>query len=1220
MTVTTFTSGQSAQGLTITNNNTDIVYFLGSSLAGNAVVVNNSGGSTYFYDVANGGTAQIDDNGGTTYFSDNAFADHATISNRNSGFVDFRHTSSAGSATINNGVGGTAFFEDNSTAGSATINNTVGATYFQNASTAAESSISNTGTGFVDFRSVSTAGTATILNDASALAAGTTGSYTDFENDSTAGDSTITSVNGGRVVFYDHSTGGNATLITNGATSSVEFSLTSGPNGDHKLSAGSISGSGTIYLGVNALSVGGLGLDDSVSGAILDGGRGGGTGASLIKEGTGTLTLSGNNTYSGGTTLVGGTLDLASRAAAGSGAVTFTSGAQTLRIEQAALDSGRTLANAIAGFAADGDVIDLRGIGTTAEVSFDYLTGMLIFTNAAHATLATVHLTGSYAGYAFTASSDGIDGTTVTASVPAAILTAGLAHDTAPTPAPAGSTTDGLTSDPTLTGQTNAGATLTFTEGAITLGSLTTADGNYSFGFNGSGMPALADGTHTITVTETFLGHVAKTTSVTLTLDGVAPGAPALALANDTGSSGTDSLTGDASLKVTPAESGGSFAYLIDGKAVAAYDPTALGQGAHTVAVTQTDDAGNVSAASSLSFTLDSVAPGAPTLALANDTGSSGTDGLTGDASLKVTPAEAGGSLAYLVDGKAVAAYDPTTLGQGAHTVAVTQTDNAGNVSEAGSLTFTLDSVAPGAPTLALANDTGSSGTDGLTGDASLKVTPAEAGGSLAYLVDGKAVAAYDPTALGQGAHTVAVTQTDNAGNVSAAGSLSFTLDGVAPGAPALALANDTGSSGTDGMTGDASLEVTPAETGGSLAYLVDGKAVAAYDPTALGQGAHTVAVTQTDDAGNVSAASSLSFILDTLAPTFADPSVSGATNLVGTHVLSGTIDAGDAGAAITIRDGTTVLGTTVADGQGHFSLALLLDGDGPNLAYAFTASATDSAGNSGTSDSFAFKLDFAGNQPLFGAITHDADSPGGQAFALYDGLLGRVAEPTGLEAWASQLAHGTSLHDVAAAFLGSDEFTAAYGGAYTGGSDDAFVQYLYQEALGRGPDAQGEAYWAGLLASGTSRIDVAVSFALSPENQAQIATALQGGVFVPDTDASNIARLYHGLLDRAPDAAGLQYWEGLAHAGTPLTTIAASVLASAEYAGLHPAVQTDLAYIGDLYAEALGRPVDTAGEAHWTGLLAQGATRADVAVGIVESPEAQMHLAGQIEAGWHLS
>ena len=64
----------------------------------------------------------------------------------------------------------------------------------------------------------------------------------------------------------------------------------------------------SFRLGSKQLTVGANNLSTTVSGVVADGGRDGGTGGSLVKVGTGTLTLSGNNTYTGPTTVNAGRL------------------------------------------------------------------------------------------------------------------------------------------------------------------------------------------------------------------------------------------------------------------------------------------------------------------------------------------------------------------------------------------------------------------------------------------------------------------------------------------------------------------------------------------------------------------------------------------------------------------------------------------------------------------------------------------------------------------------------------------------------------------------------------------------------------------------------------------------------------------------------------------------------------------------------------------------
>lgn len=73
-------------------------------------------------------------------------------------------------------------------------------------------------------------------------------------------------------------------------------------------SIGSLGGSGNVLLGARTLTVGGLNANDTIGGVIQDGGVAGGTGGNLVKTGTGTLTLTGANSYTGTTTVASGTL------------------------------------------------------------------------------------------------------------------------------------------------------------------------------------------------------------------------------------------------------------------------------------------------------------------------------------------------------------------------------------------------------------------------------------------------------------------------------------------------------------------------------------------------------------------------------------------------------------------------------------------------------------------------------------------------------------------------------------------------------------------------------------------------------------------------------------------------------------------------------------------------------------------------------------------------
>jgi autotransporter-associated beta strand protein len=164
------------------------------------------------------------------------------------------------------------------------------------------------------FLTASNAGSANIINNGSLS----------FSDQSTAGNATITTNATGRTILLATSDGGQARFITN-AGGRVDFS-SGGPAGDKKISAGSIEGAGDYFLAGNQLTVGSNNLSTEVSGKISDGGSLIQTGASLLKIGTGTLTLSGNNAYTGVTTVNSGSL-IVNGSIAASSAVSVNSGA-----------------------------------------------------------------------------------------------------------------------------------------------------------------------------------------------------------------------------------------------------------------------------------------------------------------------------------------------------------------------------------------------------------------------------------------------------------------------------------------------------------------------------------------------------------------------------------------------------------------------------------------------------------------------------------------------------------------------------------------------------------------------------------------------------------------------------------------------------------------------------------------------------------------------------
>ena len=153
--------------------------------------------------------------------------------------------------------------------------------------------------------------------------------------------------NGNAVVRFNNANSGSANAkwaFNNANTGKTTLSW----SGTGTISFGSISGSGDIrtdVAGAKTISVGALNLNDTFFGTIVNG-----TGTiALTKVGTGTLTLSGANTYTGATTVSAGTLALgaASRIASTSNLVmgggTFATGGFSQTLGTLTLSGSSTL-------------------------------------------------------------------------------------------------------------------------------------------------------------------------------------------------------------------------------------------------------------------------------------------------------------------------------------------------------------------------------------------------------------------------------------------------------------------------------------------------------------------------------------------------------------------------------------------------------------------------------------------------------------------------------------------------------------------------------------------------------------------------------------------------------------------------------------------------------------------------------------------------------------
>lgn len=235
------------------------------------------------------------------------------------------------------------------------------------------------------------------------------------------------------------------------------------------------------------------------------------------------------------------------------------------------------------------------------------------------------------------------------------------------------------------------------------------------------------------------------------------------------------------------------------------------------------------------------------------------------------------------------------------------------------------DVTPPDAPLVSLASDSGASDSDLITNAGWLALSGLEDGATVEYSVDGGSSWSLDFMPL-EGANSVAVRQVDQAGNASDAALLDFLLDSEAPLPIDMSLVKDTGSSAVDHITNNGAVQLLGAEAGATVDYSSDGGASWTGSFAAV-EGHNAVQVRQTDLAGNVSAATLLTFDLDTtppqLAPTFSNGTQPILVNAKGITVSPNAKDASgiasqSAGAVITTTAGKKSLTCTATDVAGN--------------------------------------------------------------------------------------------------------------------------------------------------------------------------------------------------------------------------------------------------------------------------------------------------------------
>ena len=123
----------------------------------------------------------------------------------------------------------------------------------------------------------------------------------------------------------------------------------------------------------------------------------------------------------------------------------------------------------------------------------------------------------------------------------------------------------------------------------------------------------------------------------------------------------------------------------------------------------------------------------------------------------------------------------------------------------------------------------------------------------------------------------------------------------------------------------------------------------------------------------------------------------------------------------------------------------------------------------------------------------------------LYVSYLGRAADKAGLDFWSNAIANGTStIESVATGLTLATEYTTAYGNL----SNDALVDAVYTNVLGRSADAAGKAFWVAAFGNGTVKADTFVA-SLIQSLGAQDQATINNKTFVAQTYTDTVGDQY---------------------------------------------------------------------------------------------------------------
>ncbi|MFV0318709.1 MAG: Ig-like domain repeat protein [Microthrixaceae bacterium] len=373
---------------------------------------------------------------------------------------------------------------------------------------------------------------------------------------------------------------------------------------------------------------------------------------------------------------------------------------------------------------------------------------------------------------------------------------------------------------------------------------------------------------------------------------------------------------------------------------------SSLLDGRYTFEVRATDTAGNLGAALSRQWTLDTAPP--ETLI---DSGPAPLANTT-DATISFSSPDPGVTYECALDGAPFASCTSpvqlTGLTDGQHTFEVRAVDGAGLADPSpASLTWTVDTVAP-----TVTIDSGPSGTVG-AGAVTFAFSTSETANTYCSLDGGPFEACSSPRYLGElagASHSFAVYAVDTAGNTGPTVSRTWSVDEDVP------VVTITSAPPTYSDSADATIGYSVNDPAATVECSIDGQVWQDCGPTpgqvslsGLGDGPHTVSIKATDNVGNQSSPAVATWRVDTTDPVV---SIDGGTPAV-TNSTTGEV-------TFSVEDASPTTTECRLDGTDPWT-ECTTGAQFPGLAegaHTIEVRATDAAGNAGPAASWSFTVD----------------------------------------------------------------------------------------------------------------------------------------------------------------------------------------------------------------------------------------------------------------------